>query len=856
MKFTLLLSLTFALNAHALDQNANQQSDIWEIQYGALGLTALTDTDGDGFTNAMESVAGTNPFDAASYPKLSMSAGLPGEVNLQWPSEAGKNYTLFGSTNLSTFAPLDSMMGDGSTMLEAMNTNGQPRYFFKLQPLDVDSDSDGLSDWEEIKIGFNPKLNRTDRTDSAADLSRVQSTLNAASVITVGLVDGDMREDWPDKGVVVIRRSGGLKPLNINLTFVGTATRNSDYSANIVSTQIVMPFGAREAWVELSPINDATSEGLETIVVTATIGTGYTLGTITSASATLGDASSLPSAKAAARFLIQASFGPDQDDTLDADDIPENVEQLMSVGFDAWFNDQTTRPIGYLQPYTNWAVTFANPLGIYGNYKQHAWWSRAMGAPKLRPDAVTTQLPDPLRQRVAFALSEILVVSDRPETLGVFPEGMAQFYDLFETHAFGNYATLLKAVTLHPVMGVYLSHLGNQKANVTQNLHPDENFAREIMQLFTIGLWELNLDGSRKVDAQGRFIPTYSNSDITELARVFTGLTWGDSSNFNPNNLANGDQLQPMKCWDAVHDCNPKTLLGGLQTPLRTASATNLGTAGMADVDAAVANLFNHPNVGPFIAIRLIQRFVTSNPSPAYIARVATKFNNNGSGVRGDLKAVMKAILLDTEARDPANMESSTFGKLREPFLRVVNLARAFNASSPSGLFVLDQFVLDHMQDPMNSPSVFNYFLPNHSPPGPLSQQGYVAPEFQVLNATSAITGANYFYNVCGGSDIHRWGQGNAQYSVKLNLAPELAMVVPSAQVASTSPTTLLETDTLIRHLDLTLLGGTLSPRQFQIMRESVARLNASSGVYQWHRERLKLLVTMFVTSAEFNVLR
>ncbi|MEQ1751339.1 MAG: DUF1800 family protein, partial [Prosthecobacter sp.] len=671
-----------------------------------------------------------------------------------------------------------------------------------------------------------------------------------------GLIDGDMREDWPDKGVIVIRRTGGLKPMWINVTFTGTATRDSDYTTSNTGAQVYMPFGARETWIDLTPINDASIEGVESIVITATTGIGYSLGAVTSATALIGDASVLPSAKAAARFLIQASFGPDQDSTGDPDDIPENVEEVMSMGFDAWFEDQCARPIGYLLPYTNWAMTYANDMGIYGNYKEHAWWSRAMGAPKLRPDDVVTQLPDPLRQRVAFALSEVLVVSDRPEALGVYPEGMAQFYDLFEQQAFGNYGTLLKAVTLHPVMGVYLSHLGNQKANVALNLHPDENFAREIMQLFTIGLWELNNDGTRKLNAQGQPISTYSNADITELARVFTGWTWGDAANFNPNSLAYGDHEQPMKCWDANHDCNAKTLLGGLQLPARTASSSNLGTAGMADVDAAVTNLFNHPNVGPFIAIRLIQRFITSNPTPAFVGRVATAFNNNGSGVRGDMKAVMKAILLDTEARDPANMELPTFGKLREPFLRVVNLARAFNASSPSGLFALDQFVLDHMQDPMNSPSVFNFFLPNHSPPGPLSQQVFVAPEFQILNATSAITSANYFYDVCGGSDLHRWGHGDSQYIVTLNLIPELSMVVPSAQVSSNYPTTLLETDVLIRHLDLSLLGGTLSSRQFQIIRESVDRIKPGLSIYNWHRERLKLLLNLFVTSAEFNVMR
>ncbi|OYW72535.1 MAG: hypothetical protein B7Z37_24490, partial [Verrucomicrobia bacterium 12-59-8] len=451
----------------------------------------------------------------------------------------------------------------------------------------------------------------------------------------------------------------------------------------------------------------------------------------------------------------------------------------------------------------------------------------------------------------------------RPETLAVDYEGMANYYDIFEENAFGNYLDILKKVAMHPVMGVYLSHLGNQKANPALNLHPDENFAREVMQLFTIGLWELETDGSRKTypvgHAQaGQFIPTYGNSDITELARVFTGLTWYDSTSFNGNNLINGDRLHPMKIYDAYHDCGAKTLLGGLAIAASTPSSGSTGTAGTADITAAVTNLFNHPNVGPFIGRQLIQRFVTSNPSPAYIGRVAAKFNDNGSGVRGDLKAFIKAILMDPEARDPAMMDAPTFGKMREPFLRVVNLARAFNAASTSGRYPLDQFSLDHLQDPQNSPSVFNFFLPGHSPPGPITQMGLVAPEFQIVNASSAITGANYFYNAIGNNSLHRWGNGTAAYAVELNLDPELGFVIPSAHINENTPSAanLLDLDLHLRRLDMMLLGGTMTPQLFQTIRESVDRVKPPGTSWEWHRERLRQLITAIVSSAEFNVLR
>ena len=249
-----------------------------------------------------------------------------------------------------------------------------------------------------------------------------------------------------------------------------------------------------------------------------------------------------------------------------------------------------------------------------------------------------------------------------------------------------------------------------------------------------------------------------------------------------------------------------------------------------------------------------IQRFVTSNPSTGYVARVAEAFRDNGAGVRGDMKAVVRAVLLDVEARDPARMEDPAWGKLREPFLRVVNFARAFNAASSSGWFPLDQFSLDHLQDPMNAPSVFNFFLPNHSPPGPLTQQGLSAPEFQILNASSAITGPNYFWNSILG-DLHRYGVGNSSYAVRLNLNQELSLIVPASQIAQDVPQgPPLDPDPLLSRLDLALTGGTLAPEQFQIIREAMLRIRPP--VWQWHRERLRLAIYLIVTTPDFNVLR
>ena len=371
------------------------------------------------------------------------------------------------------------------------------------------------------------------------------------------------------------------------------------------------------------------------------------------------------------------------------------------------------------------------------------------------------------------------------------------------------------------------------------------------MQLFTIGLWMLNPDGSRKLDANGQPIPTYDNSDITELARVFTGLSFGNNTNFN---LYPRDFTVPMKMWDAEHDCAAKTLVGGFATPARAASAGNKGTAGLADVDAAVGNLFMHPNVGPFIGRQLIQRFVTSNPSPGYVGRVAAAFADNGNGVRGDMKAIVRAVLLDPDARNPQNINEPTWGKLREPFLRVVNFARAFNAASTSGYYALDQMTLDHLQDPMSAPSVFNFFLPAHSPTGIVTESGLVAPEFQIINASTAISGPNYFWNSING-DLHHFGVGNQAYAVRLNLTNELAMIVPAAQINQNVPAGPAgDPDVLMRRLDLALTGGTLSPQHFQIIREAMERIGSTT--WQWHRERLRVAIYLIVTSADYNVLR
>lgn len=651
------------------------------------------------------------------------------------------------------------------------------------------------------------------------------------------LIDGDLREDWPDRGHVAVRRTGNTGDLTVSFALTGTARRDTDYLLDAM-TSVVIPDGERESWLEFTPLPDALKESTETIIVTLVTGAGYTIPTLAAEKAVtlkLGNASSKPGSKAAARFLMQAAMGPNADSTADADIIPQNVQTVMSMGFPAWIEDQFKKPAGLHQPYLDYLTR--KGTSVYGDHKVQSWWRQIMGVGTAYPGA-KAQSADPLRQRVAFALSQIFVISDNVEQLYATPRGMANYYDVLVRGAFGNFRDLLFKVSTHPCMGVYLSHLKNRKADPLAGTFPDENYAREVMQLFSIGLWELNPDGTRKLDGLGQPIPTYDNEDITNFARVFTGLSYGGPTAnqfwWPPQNFT-----VPMKMWDEHHDLGPKTLLNGITLPARTASNPDKGTAGMADINAAIDCLFNHPNTGPFICTQLIQRFVTSNPTPAYVGRVAAAFANNGRGVRGDMKAVIRAMLLDTEARDPAMLASATFGKLKEPYLRTVNLARAFNAKSTSGQYRMSYLGEIHFQQPLSSPSVFNFFRPGYSPAGPLFDQGLLAPEFQIMNAISALSVPNYHYRTMRWG-FNRWGDSNPAYVVRAQIAPEKALYnnVPA----------------LLRRLDLVMTGGTLPPQQHELIRDAVEAINNTH--WDWINERIYMAIHLIASTPEFATLR
>jgi uncharacterized protein (DUF1800 family) len=390
---------------------------------------------------------------------------------------------------------------------------------------------------------------------------------------------------------------------------------------------------------------------------------------------------------------------------------------VINRGFAGWIDDQIATPASRELPYLQ-SLTLPPNTQLSQSDRLDAWYRNAVNG------------PDQLRQRVAFALSEIMVVSDQ-SALFNFPAALAYYYDLLAQNAFGNFRELMEIVTLNPSMGVYLSMLGNEKPDAARNIRPDENYARELMQLFTVGLVELNPDGTPKLDGQGQPIPTYTQEIIEGFAHVYTGWTFGGSVAFHQPSF---DFLRPMQAFPAYHDTGPKTLLRGVVIPA--------GQTPEKDLDDALDNIFNHPNVGPFIAKALIQRLTSSNPSPAYVQRVAARFDDNESGVRGDLGAVVRAILLDAEAR--AAPISDATGKLKEPLIRLIALWRAFDGKAASGRYLFDQPQVFFGQAPLRSPSVFNFFGPDHQPAGEIADAGLFAPEMEIVNEYSATNMTNY----------------------------------------------------------------------------------------------------------------
>ena len=461
------------------------------------------------------------------------------------------------------------------------------------------------------------------------------------------------------------------------------------------------------------------------------------------------------------RFLNQASFGATE----------AEAQRVINMGIEAWIDDQLMLSPSLQLPYLRSLPVPQNRAELNQD-RIDIWFRNVMNE------------GDQLRQRVAFALSEIMVVSQLG-ALNNAPYALGDYYDQLSLHAFGNYRDLMEVVTLHPAMGVYLSMLGNEKPNPALNIRPDENYARELMQLFTIGLTELNPDGSPRLDAQNHQIPTYDQAIIEGFAHVNTGWNYAGAPTFEVARRNDFNQTVPMQLYADFHDTGAKTILNGVTIPA--------GQSGEQDLAMALDNVFNHPNVGPFLSYRLIQRLVTSNPSPGYIQRVAAVFDNNGFGVRGDLGAVVKAILLDDEARPVMPMEID--GKLKEPLLRLTQLWRAYDAQSQSGVFPLFSSYIIFGQGPLQSPTVFNFFSPFFAPTGEIRNSGLVAPELEIATEYQNTFVTGYFFLV-----TFIWNSENP------NLAPDNVFIDISEEIAIAD-----DTDALIDMVAAKLLAGDIS---------------------------------------------
>ncbi len=538
----------------------------------------------------------------------------------------------------------------------------------------------------------------------------------------------------------------------------------------------------------------------------------------------------LPNLNASSRFLAQATLGAAY----------ESILSTAEKGFSQWLDEQIAMPVSmsmqaetekfYQRHRDSLQLNGGDPADAqyYSDYWRYAWWQHVMTP------------PDVLRARVALALSEIFVLSEIPD-LGSKPLGLASYYDVLVENALGNFRTLLYEVTLHPCMGVYLTHINNPKSDWERNTYPDENYAREVMQLFTIGLYELNLDGTRKVDDNGNFIPTYSHDDISEFAKVFTGLSWADSDRFGKNAPSDTSYTQPMIMYNGHHEPGAKWLLNGFIVPNRNPPD------GIADINNAIDNLFSHPNVGPFIAKRLIQRLVTSNPSPGYIERVAKKFNDNGQGIRGDMAAVVKAILLDQEARDCSLAGDPNYGMLREPMVRYTQIARAFNAKSEEDFYRnrMQRFYEDTEQRPLASPSVFNFFQPDFQPIGEIEQADKVAPEFQITNALTTIGYANQVHDWVFDEKLMQYGsvfQGE-EFSQAKEAFPDLS---DEKQLLQDE-----KYDELLERLNLILMHGRMSEATRSAILDAIMQLPEDQKAM-----RLPMALFLVMVSPDYLILR
>ncbi len=490
----------------------------------------------------------------------------------------------------------------------------------------------------------------------------------------------------------------------------------------------------------------------------------------------------------------------------------EHIARVQAIGYSAWLDEQ----VALAPSSSNWSYLTGAGMDAVANKNSEAGadamvWKKLLSA------------NDTLRQRMTLALSEIVVASvDGFIGTGWKQFSAAAYLDILQSNAFGSYRTLLQQISLSAPMGEYLTYRGNLKFNATTGALPDENYAREVMQLFTIGLVQLNLDGTPKLVA-GAQQETYSQDDITGLARVFTGWNY-DLGAANTTDTPEFKRT-PMAMTASRHETGSKVFLG---------TTIPAGTDGATSLTLALDAIFAHPNVAPFISRQLIQRLVCSNPSPAYMTRVASVFNNDGAGVKGNLKAVLKAILLDDEARNGANLSAPGFGKQREPMLRFAAWARAYKVSSPSDAWAIGNTSDPTSrlgQSPLRSPTVFNFYRPGYVPPGsPIGNAGLVAPEFQITNESTVVGYINYLQTAVSK------GIGDVK--------PDYSTLLPLADT----------TQALLDEINLVLAAGQLSAATLAVIKGAIDAM--ASGTDATRLNRIYAALVLVLAAPDFIVLK
>ncbi len=595
---------------------------------------------------------------------------------------------------------------------------------------------------------------------------------NGSALATVTLL--------PPTPVITSVGANGQLPLGLfNATIAGTGFTSASI-AKLNGT----PLGTTFSAVNLTVNGYASLSGAGSITVSN--------GAVTSQPfpVQIGVANAQVSSAAARRFLEQAAFGP----------TPSDAASVQALGFQGWLNQQFA-----MAPVSNYDSIVSDQSGLPALFLANA---------------VTNA--DQLRQRVAFALSQIFVTSIQKL---IWNQNMILFQDMLLNDAFSNFSQIMSDVTLSPAMGQYLDMANNGKGNPATGAVANENYARELMQLFTIGTQMLNVDGSPQLDSSNLPIPTYSQTDITEFARIYTGWTYapapGQPVSWGAYITSNG----PMVPYAAEHDAGQKQLL---TYPGALLTISPAGLTPQQDLNNAFANIFNHPNVGPFLGKLLIQHLVKSNPSPAYISRVAAAFNNNGQGVRGDMKAVITAILLDPEARanDAGGNDVITDGHLQEPALFIAGMVRAFGGQMTSGNYYASDLA-NMGQDIFSSPSVFNYYSPTYAIPG----TGLLGPEFEIHTPNNAIYRDNVVQSLFSqySNPVQSYGPGTT-----VDLTPFLSLAATPA--------------TLVSALDLTLTHGAMPATMKSIIVNTVT--NDAAGALH----RVQTACYLILTSSYYNV--